>query len=511
MPPRFPFRRSTLGLEGVARWPAATMGLLASLLIVGCTRPAPSSACGECKSDEFCCISTCLPFGSTCPPPDGGQGTSSPDAGLDPSPDAGLDGGPDAGPECIALAFINDNPNPTPGRCQGNAAITCQSRTFKPSDSALVSETCAPGYECREYDLDVSNNGGAVFTQIRWAGCVQVGSQPCAVDSITGAPADPYRCQGQQQIKCLMLPAPGAFWTPQLDFFSATTPQGYLSVVSCPGTEVCAGDYVVGDLVCIPRGTPACDGSEGDRGRCAADGSGIVRCDGAWLSAPGHQELLPCPAGQVCYPDSNGPYCDSPGEVPCDPATFGPSRCDASGMIIEQCRRPFTHHVDCRTYSNGILSFVGRCAMGDYFTPKYANGTCVRDQAAMCIPQDQPIDCDPARDFDQCLGDVMRHCDGTRWRGFDCSVSGMICDLASGMAGCRQANAVACDPAAAVFSSSCAGTTVVGCCACGDLAFNQGPPLLPGCVPGYEVRHDCAADGATCQLLGPGDAACARP
>ncbi|HTJ85276.1 MAG TPA: hypothetical protein VL400_26345 [Polyangiaceae bacterium] len=409
---------------------------------------------------------------------EGGATTSTGDTAASTSTSTGPVGEP-----CISLAD-GVAPNPTPGHCEGSSAVTCG------KDGFLETEACAPGYECREYALDEWRFDGAAVDPtwvpgrtVDWAGCVQAGAAPCetAFNGNYYEAVDSPHCEGADKVSCRSLPAPSLFDnSPQLQYGAD---MGWVETLSCAADERCAGSDTLDVLTCIPADTPACDGTEPS---CTPDG--IEQCWGTWESLPGYRLTEPCPQGQVCY-EGDYPFCDVPGEVPCDESTFT-TRCEPDGGSIVYCYAGYTHHGSCATCWDGNAQVPCRC--DDSFSHdswSWAGGelTCSTASAPECIPQ-TAVDCDPSVDADTCVGTVARRCLG-HWDELDCASAGMVCGVASGIAGCMSATATACD----VFDSgTCNGTAIDTCCGCGHPVNVGAVPATPPCVPGFSVTLDCA-------------------
>ncbi len=251
---------------------------------------------------------------------------------------AGSTGG--AAPECRALKNADD-PSPTPGVCDGNTAVTCG------QDGELVAEPCTAGSSCQTYPLveyrwDPTEGSGWIEGRpdLVWAGCIPDGAEPCATpwNGDVFKPTEPPRCEGIDQVRCLLKPAPNLFDnTPQL-YLGAV--EGYVSVVGCAAGLKCAlGDV---SLTCIDEATPDCDGSEP---ACSADGTALKLCHDNGGS-PGYVVVEPCSAGEVCYEGTISDFCAPPGKAPCDDAAT-PRTCSVDGSAIEDCYNGWTRETSC--------------------------------------------------------------------------------------------------------------------------------------------------------------------
>lgn len=389
---------------------------------------------------------------------------------------------------CVALAD-GVAPNPTPGACQGNVAITCG------QDGFLTQETCAAGTTCSTYDLSEWRFDGAAVNPkwvpgrtVTWAGCKPDGTTSCsmAFDGNVYQPAVHPHCDGVNRIDCRLPPAPDLFSSsPQLIY---GTTDAWLLTTPCGANQRCAGSDTIDVLTCIDASTPACDGTEP---LCTPQG--ILQCYGTWESSPGYRVTESCGA-DVCYQGAQYPFCGPPGETPCDAATFGNPRCEVGNGSIVSCYNGFTSHQSCGTCSDGAQMVPCRCdaeyAQSGYSWNPTTGLECSQTAQPACVPQ-ASVDCDPATEPDTCNGNVAHRCLG-HWEDLDCAAKGLVCGVTNGLAGCKAANAPAC-----TFPGQdhCDGTTMVGCCGCGraDFLFGGGGPP---CVPGFEVRTDCAAMGA---------------
>lgn len=382
-----------------------------------------------------------------------------------------------------------DDLSPTPGHCDGDVAVTCG------QDGFLVFERCNGGTECREYELSEWRFNGLIdppvwepARTVDWAACLPVGAESCPVawNGNYYWMVDPPHCEGASKIMCRNMPAPDLFSNyPQLQYGSET---GWLSVVDCPSGEKCAGSDTIDQLTCIDEDTPACDGTEPS---CAGDA--IEYCAGTWESLPGYKVLYDCTPGLTCYEGTSGPFCREPGEVPCDDATFDPV-CTGDASAIVSCYNGWTSHQSCATCFDGAQQVPCRCDDLATATGWSWNGNgldCSESHGLACVPQ-AAADCDPDVDVDVCNGAVAHRCVG-HWDDIDCGALGQICEVAAGRAGCRDANAPACDPWS--FQQSCDGDVIVSCCACDRSNVLFGPPPAAPCVTGYEVRADCGAWG----------------
>lgn len=396
-----------------------------------------------------------------------------------------------------------DATSPTPGRCENGAAVTCG------QDGFLETDVCTGADSCQVYSLDEHRFNGSSENPawlpartIDWAACLPPG-EPCPMEW-TGnyyiwleAP----RCEGTDRVRCYGKPAPDLYSNyPQMQFGSE---EGWRRTEACPSGQRCAGSNNLDELTCIDEATPDCDGNEP---RCV--GNGIEHCVGAWESEPGYKVVQDCGAGLVCYEGTQGPFCQTPGEVPCVDGT--PAACNADNTGIVGCYNGFTTRQSCATCMSNGQQVPCRCdslvvPQNYLWTPEAL--LCIDGTGTpTCVPQ-ASADCDPANDADTCQGNVAHRCVG-HWEDIDCGALGMVCGVGSGVAGCRDATAQACEPA--TVDQRCDGNAVVACCRCGTAQFLFGPGLEAPCVTGFEVRSDCTDLGPMyqCETAGFSMAEC---
>jgi hypothetical protein len=198
-----------------------------------------------------------------------------------------------------------------------------------------------------------------------------------------------------------------------------------------------------------------------------------------------------CGAGLTCYDGITKPHCGAPGEVACDPASFV-NTCSPDGGSIVSCYDGFTYHASCSPCmdEHGVMGPC-RCSTEvtvDGFEWTAESVSCEEATQLTCVPISEGA-CDPATDADVCNGNVAHRC-VNHWEDVDCAASGLVCDVGQGRAGCREANAAACN----TTTQQCDGTEIVACCMCGSGWFHPALPEPP-CVPGFEVRGDCLGLG----------------
>lgn len=412
------------------------------------------------------------------PPSDGGAGatggaggtaTTGGTGGTGGAPTTSVGGSGGSGGEgvpCTPLSDV-DAVNPTPGSCENNVAVTCG------QDGYLVEEPCAADETCLTYDIQewiiLPSTELAEGRLVEWAGCVQTDAPECVMQLVgSHYEPEPGHCDGADKLECFLPPNPGLIG-PRV----YGTEHGYLLRESCGVDEKCVvSNPLYGTLACIPEDTPPCDGTEP-----FCDGDTIIRCQGASESDPGYQWPEACNIpGTICYQTGNFvAYCDVPGEVACDDNSFATACEDAATIVY--CQAGFTHHTDCSTCIEDGQQVPCRC------DTEISSG-CSNNSKIVCAPDSEP-DCDPQTEADYCAGDVAYRCIG-RWEAFDCGTEGLQCDVADGVAGCRAADA----PLSS--SQSCEGTELVGYCHCTGEMFGFFGPSVP-CVPGYEIRFDCAS------------------
>lgn len=439
--------------------------------------------------------------GSTSTGGGGDASTTSTDATTATTTDAVTTTSTSMGEPCKPLANADD-PHPTPGSCDGSTATTCG------QDGFLVHDACDAGSACVEYTLhekrfnaDPDNPAWEDGRDVKWAACLPADAEKCptAWNGNYYWATDPPVCDGANRVRCRNVPSPDLFSNfPQMIWGNE---EGWVEVLPCGADEKCAGGDTVGELGCIDADTPDCDGTEP---KCS--GNGIEYCAGTWLSEPGYKDVEPCNGGGVCYEGTGGPFCDQPGETPCDDATT-PTTCTANLDAVITCYNGWTHHGSCATCYGPTGQMVPCRCEEETNTPgwwSFSNGqlTCEKSTAFTCVPK-TVTDCDPAVDADTCNGDVAHRCLGY-WEDIDCAAVGKICGVGAGVAGCRDPNAVACDPIAT--ASTCQGDEIHGCCTCGRIPTLFAPQQDVPCVTGFMGVLDCSDLGSgayDCKVQNP--------
>ncbi|MFO0619695.1 MAG: hypothetical protein U0414_44335 [Polyangiaceae bacterium] len=386
-----------------------------------------------------------------------------------------------------------DDPHPTPGACDANVATTCGQDGFLAHDACDASETCVE-YTLHEkvFNADPNDPAWVDGRDVKWAACLPADAEKCptAWNGNYYWAVDPPLCDAANRVQCRNVPAPELFSnSPQMIWGNE---EGWLQVLPCGPNEKCAGGDTVGELACIDAATPDCDGTEP---KCS--GNGIEYCAGTWLSTPGYKDVEPCNGGNVCYTGTGGPFCEQPGETPCDDATT-PATCSATADAVITCYQGWTHHQSCATCFGPTGGMVPcRCeeetATNGWWSSSGGSITCQESTGFTCVPK-TVVDCDPATDADTCVGNVAHRCIGY-WEDFDCASQGKICGVGDGVAGCRDPNAQPCSPIGT--QSECqSGTEILGCCACGRIPTGFAPAQTLPCVSGFTGVLDCADLGA---------------
>ncbi len=295
------------------------------------------------------------------------------------------------GEPCAPLENADD-PSPTPGHCDDGVAVTCA------QDGFLTSERCDGGTECREYELSEWRFDGqgdppawVPARTIAWAGCVPAGAETCPRewDGNNYTWIEPPHCEGTSKAMCLGMPAPDLTSNlPQLKYGGE---EGFLSVVDCPNGEKCAGSDTIDQLTCIDVDTPACDGSEP-----SCSGDGIEWCAGTWESLPGYEMVGDCALDWTCSEGTAGPFCQQPGEVPCDGAAFT-TTCNDDATAIVTCYQGWTNHQSCAACWDGNQQVPCRCdvlASPNGWSWSGNELECFESQSLACVPL-AAADCDP--------------------------------------------------------------------------------------------------------------------
>jgi hypothetical protein len=302
------------------------------VFIAGC----PSSSC-ECAASEFCCLGTCLPLGSTCPPVgDGSVGDGAVGDGA--VGDASVDA---PAIDCGARPLPSGGSATSASRCMGEAVWYC---TGTPT-------ACNAGYHCVEW-LDSS------VGQFR-AGCVGSDLVPCdpeagntcegtstllvcspAIGDPRGTPpglAVAVDCTDENGPDSSCLPdATGARCTTSScdpigflsrcvgdDRFSTCTPEGTTRYQLCgPDRSCLANDLTAPSATCIPRGAAMSTTRSAE--------STVLGCTGTalFIAQWGYEWGESCGSGQVCRGAGSSARCVPEGAVPCDTGTFAPSCSD---------------------------------------------------------------------------------------------------------------------------------------------------------------------------------------
>ena len=386
----------------------------ALLLLSGC--PSASDGC-ECASSEFCCVGTCLPLGSRCPPvPDGMRDVgATADAFVDPPVDA--------------AAVVNCGPRPIPGggsagsasRCMGTAGWYC---TGAPT-------ACNAGYHCVEW-LDTGVN------QFR-AGCIDTHQVPCLPDDGNtcsdattllqcdaslqnpmfsppglGVPVDCVARYGADSI--CMTDETGAHCTTTAcdpstfvatcmaeDRFS-TCAAGTVGGQVCASSRTClANDLTAPSATCIPRGAATSATRSAERTVLGCTGTAL------FIAQYGYEWGETCGSGQVCRGAGSSARCVAADAVPCDPATFVSSCADA----IREMR--------CGSDGHTALAYCGLGFLSGSI-PSACDATTGR-----CVPRGF---CSPGPTFDD------SHCDPTGRFALRCNEE-WLTTIAEPCAGCE--------------------------------------------------------------------------
>lgn len=378
---------------------------------------------------------------------------------------------------------------PTPGRCQGSVAITCDGET-----KTEHSEACSGDTECRTFELDErkfdrdTGNGWLDSRKYTWAACIPKDAAPCTLtfNSIGGQwrPVDKpfFTCDGDDEVSCRV---------PRPDYPEGTKDGWQLAVgaldgwffrTPCPAGETCRQALHEDRTKCGPKSAAAC--TPGATARC--EQGGVTICDFEY----GYEVHGACAAGQVCGPICDGRIgCFPTGAAVCEPASK-PTACDTATSYTRCNELTCLPKVeDCSSIlastPGGWANFPGKCA--------------VVQGSPRCILTTDVV-CDAATFVERCDGAKAVRCRDGLERAASCDLEGLVCGIASGKAGCKAAQAPACT---AGSPSTCDGGTVVSCCRADGLSRGGQP-----CVPGYESRYDCTAENLSCRQTDPTFAEC---
>jgi hypothetical protein len=395
-------------------------------------------------------------------------------------------------------------PQPTPGTCQGNTAVTCD-----PATHALQGTACGASEACAVFTVTehpwTTPPPGRTYA---WAGCIPAGATPCAFSWSSFGP-DSYppgqwvtsyagNCQGNDALGCTMAPV---ITDPSYVSEGAGTTTGYVSVTTCASDEACAVDpqdssyagcYASPLVSCSPVANSACSGDL------------LLSCDGY-----AYQTIVDCAAqGQVCredcpigLPNANAECRDplSPSATQCAPSTFTAVCADSTDL--EDCN-PYTFAPgpdgDCFMNAGQCVCYATVHSCGDIGCGvdstdcECASVLSDGGTTPQCVLATSTL-CDPSTTPDSCKGSVAQTCIGYIVPT-DCASLGEICKVEGGHAGCAASPATTCSGSA---SPTCTGDTLSGCCPpSGQFPINLENATTP-CAPGFTVRFSCAAFSPT--------------
>jgi hypothetical protein len=436
------------------------------------------------------------------------------DGGLDHSVDAPADGKSDGsdtsldgeGPPCVHPADNLDQaswPVPTPGACQGSAAVVCD-----PATHLLAAAACKAGEKCVTYEVQ-ENPDPTMYTQLgrtyTWAGCIPDGAQPCAWSWKEQSGSYPpgwwesdftNACVTGAVHRCLMPAIPDA---PAYGALYAGTATGYIEVETCASGEECADDPgFPGNPDCFASPLVVCDPADS---KCTANV--LFDCYGY-----PYQKKVDCTAlGQVCREDCDSglPFktasCkqDLPaGLSACDASTYAASCTNAD--TIQRCDACFLQAGVCKCYA--LARACDEVGCGWAADCKCADVTTGGKTTSQCIDASFVL-CDEAATQDACNGQTASRCVGYKLE-VDCTKYGEVCLLASGVAGCVSSPATTCS---STLTRTCSGNVITGCCPASGM-FQTDAYVVP-CTPGNLVKMDCSSlyGPFKCQTV-PGGAEC---
>ncbi len=383
---------------------------------------------------------------------------------------------------------------PTPGRCQGDVATTCD-----PATATLREEACGPSAECKTFELDErrfdrDNGTGAMLPsrKIPWAACVPKGAQPCALafNSLWLPTSTPnFACDGDAEVSCRVpnLPKYPAYTTDGWQL-AVGSPTGWRIAHPCPAGTTCRKALSQDVTACLPKTAKPC-GTDPGATRCEA--GKVVDCDPGF----GYERVVACTAAESCQSACGASFSCSPtGSPTCDPLVASLTCATPTSFAkcsSTTCRKEVEDCSFILVATGGALQNVpGRCAVVGG-APR-----CIRTTDILCGPTFVER-CDATK--------AVRCVDGLE-HPVDCAGSNTICALAGGHAGCRAPQAASCSPSS---GPHCAGNAVVDCCASNGASFAAQSNV---CVPGFEVRLDCGKQMLSCLSHPPfSDASCVVP
>jgi hypothetical protein len=431
---------------------------LGAMLIVGCPDGPSPGAADAGPSPE--------PAAAAGPSPESGSVS-------DPSP---IDAGPEAGSpgDPCTPAGSSAAQSPTPGRCVSGKAVTCDSETARTRTVACGAET-----ECVEYELEekmFDRGNWQPHRTYRWAACLPTSRRSCewfhdpAKTWLPAAQETP-RCEGNARSEC-RLPPTAKYPDQSKDgwVLRPGTTHGFWVDTPCPASTTCRSSLSGNNARCIQNDATPC--TEGRVPTCL--GAQVVECLGDY----GYTERETCAAGTACKAGCLYAACAPSSATSCDPAQ--PRSCSTPTRFTACSNNCLTTAEDCSSvlvYKSGAFQNVpGKCAL------LYGTAACAEATRKTC---------DPASSAQRCDGPRAVMCGGGLEVELDCSATARVCGVsASGIAGCKFANAPSCvNPPVGQASNTCVGSVLHGCCSAEGVAPENREPR---CVPGYEAAFDCS-------------------
>jgi hypothetical protein len=410
--------------------------------------------------------------------PDAGDGGSA-DGNSDP-----VDGATsvDTGVPCVP-AGRDLTSTPTPGRCDGNVAETCDGKTATLHRDDCGAGTCTD-LELEEKKFDRDDGSGWLRTKkVRWAACVPEGAVACELEFGTSnwvvkeSDQPGQTCAGDVRLSCE---------TPNLPDYAVHRVDGSLTSdgwqlqigaktgwripTACPSGETCRKALSGDRTTCFPNTAAPC--TPATALASCIDTTTLRGCSYDY----GYEETVPCTASSTCQAGCPGEStCVAPGSTTCDPA-IQPTACATPKSYV--------------TCPHGCRTLIESCTT----VPVFEGGTFVNKPGRCevigggprCIPADAAL-CNEASFVERCDGLKAIRCQGGIERADDCAATGQVCGVAGGQAGCRTTAATTCNGNGA---SRCEGNVAVACCpVSGESPFGNTPTR--SCVPGYETRSEC--------------------
>jgi hypothetical protein len=412
-----------------------------------------------------------------CPGADVDAGPAQEDAGtvdsgvrvpVDAGP-ADSDAGLPLGSPCTYPDAFSSAP-PTPGHCEGNAAVVCD-----PLLKVTVKQACAAGETCLLVQVDQParpTSPPMPHHSYTWASCVPGDAAPCTwiYDEAAGywvpSQGTYTRCAtSHQQSRCVLpLPEP-----PVVFPSNAGTPNGFWIPHDCQADETCRAQG--GGGVCTV-GSTACTGYSQS---CDADAF-VLRCEN-----PGEfPTRAACPADTACRPG-----CDAwSASCLADAMIADPGLCVLG--TPDRCSSDNTARLVCHAEGLPCFERAGQCVCSDY-VDQCASPLVCKERTAL----DGTRFAECAYDVDcvsgsRCDGKLSIRCANDYPSVSDCAQLAMECASGAAGPGCVSGT----DACSMVESPGCKDASTVDLCCPIDGVANVGVGAYP-CVPGRRFTMAC--------------------